>query len=73
MKKLSILFGIITLLLSHLMCVTVAYNYSAMLCCIEHLFCSAPANIAFLYAIPFLICIIISTFLSIFFYRKAKK
>ena len=72
MKKLSFLFAAIAVLLSDIMCFVVAYNYRDMLCSIEHEGFSAPASIAFIYAIPFLVCIIICVILSIRFYRKSK-
>ena len=59
MKKLSYLFIAIAILLSDIMCFVVAYNYRDMLCGIEHTGYSAPANVAFLSAIPFGIGIII--------------
>ena len=36
MKKLSILFTILALIISHLMSIVVAYDYRDMLCGIEH-------------------------------------
>lgn len=72
MKKLSNLLLVAALILSHLMCVVVAYNYRDMLCCIEHELCSAPAWVAFLYTIPFGIGIIVCVVLAFLFRRKAK-
>ena len=68
MKKLSYLFIAIAILLSDIMCFVVAYNYRDMLCGIEHAGYSAPANVAFLSAIPFGIGIII--FLWLFHARS---
>ena len=63
MRKLSNLFIVLALVLSHAMCAVVAFNYSAMLCAIEHAGFSAPAEVALLYAIPYLagalICLVI--------------
>ncbi len=73
MKKLSILFLILALILSHAMCIVVASNYTSMLCGIEHSGFSAPASTAFLYAIPFVIGIVISIVLAYVFSRKANK
>lgn len=53
MKKLSVLFLVLAVLLSDVMCAVVAYTYRGMLCCIQHALCSAPASVAFLYAVPF--------------------
>lgn len=41
------------------MCSRVAWEYRGIICCIEHEGCSAPASIALLYAIPFIILIAI--------------
>lgn len=41
------------------MCSRVAWEYRGMICCIEHEGCSAPASVALLYAIPFIILIAI--------------
>ena len=70
MKKLSILFVILAIVLSDIMCFVVAYNYRSMLCGIEHAGFSAPASIAFLYAIPFMVGIMVCTILAIRFYKK---
>lgn len=70
MKKISILFILIAVLLSDIMCFTVAYSYRGLLCGIEHQGFSAPASIAFLYAVPFLFGIIICIALAVRFNRK---
>lgn len=70
MTKLSRLFVVLAIVLSHFMCVIVAYNYRDMLCGIEHAGYSAPANIAFLYAIPFVAGIIVCVILAIRFKKK---
>ena len=72
MKKLSYLFTALALILSHAMCATVAYIYREILCAIEHYHTSFPANTAFLYAIPFLIPIIVLVILAIIFHKKSK-
>ncbi len=72
MKKLSILFTIFTLLLSHITCIVVAWNYRDMLCGIAHSCYSAPAEMAFLTAIPYAVGIIICGILAYIFRRKAK-
>lgn len=73
MKKLAVLFSVLTLILSHAMCIVVASNYASMLCGIEHAGFSAPASTAFLYAIPFIIGIIICAVLTCVFYKKSKQ
>ena len=72
MKKLSYLFTALAIVLSDIMCFVVAYNYRDMLCGIEHAGYSAPASIAFLYAIPFLLVIIVCAILAVTFHFKSK-
>lgn len=64
MKKWRYLFAALAVILSNVMCIVVTYNYRGMLCGIEHAGFSAPAGIAFLYAIPFAIGIVICTALA---------
>ena len=70
MKKLSNLFIVLAIALSNIMCIVVAYNYRDMLCGIKHAGYSAPANTAFLYAIPFVVGIIVCAILAIRFRKK---
>lgn len=70
MKKQSYLFIAIAILLSDIMCFVVAYNYRDMLCGIEHAGYSAPTGTAFLYAIPFVVGIIMCAVLAIRFRKK---
>lgn len=62
MKKLSYLFTALAIVLSDIMCFVVAYHYRDMLCGIEHscYSCCRP-SVAFLYAVPFSVGIIICT------------
>lgn len=71
MKKLSNLFTALAIILSDIMCLVVAYNYRDMLCGIEHSGYSAPASVAFLNAIPFVVGIILCIVLANRF-RKEK-
>ncbi len=71
MKTLSRLFLAAAIVLSHTMCAVVAYNYRGMLCGIEHLCYSAPANVAFFTAIPFVLGIAVLLWLAVRFRRKA--
>ena len=73
MKRISIVFWTIAAILSDVMCFVVAYNYRDILCGIEHKGFSAPADIAFLYAIPFLAAIAFCIVLAIVFYRKSRE
>lgn len=71
MKKLSLLLMAAAVLLSDVMCAVVAYAYRDMLCGIAHSCYSAPASVAFLYAIPFGIGIILCTAAAYILYRRA--
>lgn len=53
MRKLTRVLVIFSIILSHVMCVSVAYNYRGLLCGIEHQGFSAPAETAFFLAVPF--------------------
>lgn len=72
MKRLSVVLFVITAVLSDVMCAVVAYNYRGLICGIEHAGFSAPADIAFLLAIPFLVLIVACVLLAVLFYRKSK-
>ena len=72
MKKLRILFIIMAVLLSDIMCAVVAYAYRGMLCGINHLGYCSPAEVAFLYAIPFGAAILVCVILASFVRRKVK-
>ena len=61
-----------TALITTIMSAVVAYNYRGMLCGIEHGGYSAPASVAFLYAIPFLLVIIVCAILAVVFHFKSK-
>ena len=70
MKKLSYLFIVLAIVLSDIMCFVVGYNYRDMICGIEHAGYSAPASMAFLYAIPFVLGIIVCVALAIRYRKK---
>ena len=72
MKRISLLLTIIALILSHIMCFVVAWNYRDMLCGIAHSSYSAPAEMAFLTAIPYAAGIIICGFLVYIFHKEEK-
>ena len=73
MKKLSITFAILAIIISNIMCVVVSFTYRDYICAVEHHYTSAPAEIALLYIIPFAITIAICLILSVIFYKKSKK
>ena len=67
MKKLSIIFSTLAVLLSDIMCAVVAYNYCDLLWGGQYAGYSAPASTAFVYVIPYAIGIIVSVVLAIIF------
>ena len=71
MKKLSCFFAVLAVVLSDIMCIVVTYNYRDALCAIEHAGFSAPASIAFIYAVPFLVGIIMCIVLAFKFRKKS--
>ena len=70
MKKLNRLFTVLAIVISDIMCFVVAYTYRDMLCGIEHAGYSAPASTAFLYAIPFVVGIVVCAISAIRFRKK---
>ena len=72
MKKLSILFAALAILLSDAMCAVVAYKFCDALWSIKYGGTSFPADVAFLYAIPFAAAIAVCVILAIVFRKKAK-
>ena len=72
MTQRSRLFAALAILLWGVMCAVVAWNYCDMLHGIEHHGFSAPADIAFLYAIPFVIAIAVCVVLAMVFHKKSK-
>lgn len=73
MRTMSMVFGMLAILLSDIMCAVVAFDYRDMLCGIEHAGYSAPASAAFLLAIPYAIGIAICVVLAIVFKKKANR
>ena len=71
MKALSILFWVLAVLLSDVMCAVVAYNYCDMVWGIKYAGYSAPTWTAFVTGIPFAVGIVVCVVLAIFFKRKA--
>ena len=68
MKKISNIFIALAVILSDVMCAVVAYNYCTMQWGAKYAGYSAPASVAFLYAIPYglgiLVCIIVAILLK---------
>jgi hypothetical protein len=76
MKKfriLAIVFFVLAILVSNIMCANVAFEYSNMLWGIKYAGYSAPANTAFLLAIPYIVGILICIILSYFLWRKSNQ
>ena len=73
MKKLSIVFWVLAVLLSDIMCAVVAYNYCDLLLGGKYAGYSAPASTAYMYAIPFALSIIVNIVLAIVCGKKAIK
>lgn len=71
-KKLRNLFVVLSLLLSHAMCVVLAYQYRDMRCGIIHMGYSAPAGVVFFYAIPFIIGIVICVGMAVICHKKGQ-
>lgn len=72
-KRLTYLFTTLAILLSNVMCATVAYNYCTLQWCGQYKGCSAPAGTAFLLCIPYGVGMIICVVLAWFFAKKYQK
>lgn len=70
MKKISNIFIVLAVILSDVMYAVVGYNYGTMQWGIKYAGYSAPASTAFLYAIPFVIGIVVCAILAIGFRKK---
>ena len=65
MKNISNIFIALAIILSNVMCAVVAYNYCAMQWGAKYAAYSAPASVAFLYAVPYGIGIAVSVIVAI--------
>ena len=70
MKRLRNLCIAVALALSHAMCAVVAWVYRDIVCGMEHRGFSVPPDVAFLYAIPFAVAILLCLVLANVFHRK---
>jgi len=61
---------VLALVLSHAMCATVAWIYRDIVCGMGHRGFSAPPDVAFWYAIPFAVAILLCLVLAYVFHRK---
>ena len=71
MKTLSAVFFILAVILSDIMCAVVAYNYCNLTWGIKYAGYSAPAETAFLTAVPFAAGIAVCVILALYFRRRA--
>ena len=72
-KYLSYVFMALAILLSNVMCATVAYNYCNMQWKIRYEAYGAPANVAFLFVIPYAAGIAICAILAQLFCKRYHK
>lgn len=70
MKKVSYIFWGFAALLFIVMCVVVAFHYFRMKKAIDFEGYSAPASAVFLYAIPFLVAIVICVIIALVTWKK---
>lgn len=73
MKKISNLFWVLAVILSNIMSAVVAYNYSELKWGIKYAGYSAPASVAFIYAIPYGIGIVVCIVLALVLRKKENK
>lgn len=73
MKTLSAVFFILAVVLSDIMCAVVAYNYCNLTWGIKYAGYSAPAETAFLTAVPFASGIAVCVILALYFKSRIKK
>ena len=71
MKTLSTAFFLSAVILSDIMCAVIAYNYCNLLWGIKCAGYSAPAETAFLTAVPFALCIAVCVILALYFRHRA--
>lgn len=69
LKILSHVFAVFAIIVSNMMCAIVAYKY----CDMQHGIHSAPAYVAFIYAVPYLFSIIVCVIISLVLGKKAKR
>ena len=72
MKKISNIFIALAVILSDVMCAVVAYNYCAMQWGAKYAGYSALASVAFLYAIPYGIGIVVCIVVAMVLRKKGK-
>lgn len=73
MKKAAFIFKLLAIILSYAMCIFVSYLYGVNLYVATHHLTSAPPWVAFLFAIPFAILILICVAVYLILNAKTKK
>ena len=63
----------VALILSHCMCVHVAFAYCDMLWGIEYAGYSAPAYVVFFFSIPYLAMIVVALAIALLIWKKGKQ
>lgn len=71
MKKLSLLFSVLAVLLMNVMCAVVGFRYGQMIGGIRQGY-SAPPSTAFLLAIPYALGILICVGLAVLFWKRGQ-
>jgi len=71
-KWLSITFFTISIMILCFMCIFVTYKYCDITYAIKYDGASAPATLALLYIIPFAFSLLITSLLTLVFYKKYK-
>ena len=72
MKKIWLVFTVLAVLLSDIMCGVVAYAYCDLGWGGKYAGYSAPPSTAFIYAVPYFIGIIVCAVLAFIFYKRAE-
>lgn len=73
MKHLPKLFAVLSIILTIIMCVVVAYNYGTLVWGGQYAGYSAPPETAFFLAIPYLIGIAVCVALAVFFKKRSRQ
>ncbi|MEO1769984.1 hypothetical protein [Candidatus Enterococcus ferrettii] len=71
-RYLTVAFGIITLIISHSMVGTIAYQYRELVCQNEHGLTSSPPAMIYILVLPFTGMIVVSIIVMLFFRLKSK-
>ena len=64
---------VVALILSHIMCIHIAYTYCDMLWGVEYAGYSAPAGVAFVLLIPYMVGVMIALLAALLLLKKANR